>query len=93
MVSQDDKITFMTCIEIALMKRGNADNILIQARLDALYNCEINYCADHPEYLRTVLREVYPEEYDLVLGEMRAETEKLVDMDQFKDNFFKIMKS
>lgn len=89
----DDKITFMTCIELVLMKRGNADYILIQARLDALYHCEVSECIDHPEYLSEVLKEVYQEEYESVLDEIRLETSRLVGMDQFKTKFFKVMES
>ena len=88
----DDKVTFMTCMELVLMKRGNADYILIRARLDALYACEIGDCIDHPEYLREVLREVYEKEYGSVLDEISLETDRLVGMDQFKHNFFKVMK-
>lgn len=90
---EDDKITFITCIEIVLMKHGNADYILIQSRLDALYNCEIRDCMDHPEYLQTVLKEVYPDEYESIVDEIILETDSLVNMDKFKANFFQVMKS
>jgi len=83
----------MTCVELVLMKRGNADYILIQARLDALYNCEVNDCIDRPEYLGIVLKDVYGDEYESVLDEISLETDRLVGMDQFKANFFKVMKS
>lgn len=66
----EDKITFMTCVEIVLMKRGNSEYNLIQARLGALYNCEVNECVDHPEYLRTVLNVVYGDDYDSILDEI-----------------------
>ena len=83
----------MTCIELVLMKRGNADYILIHAKVDALYHCDVRECIDHPEYLREVLKEVYQEEYDSILDEISLETDRLVGMDQFKNNFFKVMKS
>jgi hypothetical protein len=82
----------MTCIELVLMKKGKADYILVQARLDDLYNCQIKDCVGHPEYLAKVLQDVYDIEYESFLDEMELETDKL-GMDRFKADFFKSMKS
>ena len=95
MVSLDaeNKIAFITCIELVLMKRGNVNYNLVLAKLHALYECEISECIDHPEYLKTVLQEVYKDDYKSVLDEISLETDRLTDMDKFKANFFKFMMS
>jgi hypothetical protein len=92
-LDEENKIAFITCIEIVLMRRGNPKYNSVLAKIHAQYNCEMNECVDHPEYLKTVLKEVYQYEYDAVLDEISMETERLVDMDKFKDDFFKFMMS
>ncbi len=92
-IDEENKIAFMTCVELVLMKKGNVNYNLVIARLHALYNCEINECVDHPEYLKTVLKEVYKDDYNSVLDDISLETDRLEDMDKFKANFFKFMTS
>ena len=89
----ENKTAFMTCIELVLMRRGNTHYHLVLAKLQAYYNCGIFECLDHPEYLRIVLKEVYHKDYNSVLDDISAESERLVDMDKFKANFFKVMES
>lgn len=90
---KDGRIAFMTCVEIVLMRRGNTRYHTVMAKLQSHYNSWIYECLDHPAYLKDVLREVYMNDYDTVLGEISEETENLVDIDKFKDAFFKIMRS
>ncbi|MGB9003487.1 MAG: hypothetical protein WCC52_06765, partial [Nitrosotalea sp.] len=59
---EQNKLAFVTCIEVVLMRRGNANYHLVMARLDSLYNCTVMDCYEHPEYLKTVLKEVYKED-------------------------------
>ncbi|NHI03218.1 hypothetical protein DYY67_1530 [Candidatus Nitrosotalea sp. TS] len=50
-------------------------------------------CYERPEYLRTVLKEVYKEDYKSVLDDIKLELEKLVDIEKETERFFKIMES
>lgn len=90
-LEEENKNTLMTCVEIVLMKRGNIQYNLVQARLNSLHNCWISQCADHPEYLRDIMKEVYKNEYYSILDEISMETDRLTDFDKFKAIFFKIM--
>ena len=92
-IEEENKIAFITCVEVVLMRRGNVDYNLVLARIHAHYGCGIEECADHPEYLKTVLKEVYKGDYNSVLDEISLETDRLEDMDKFKADFFKFMMS
>lgn len=91
-LAEENKVAFITCIEIVLMRRGNANYNLVLAKIKANFGCDIDKCADHPEYLKTVLKEVYKNNYDTILDEISTETEMLVDIDEYKVNFFKFMR-
>lgn len=92
-LAEQNKLAFMTCIEIAIMRRGNANYHLVMAKLDSLYHCTIIDCYEHPERLRDILKDVYKEAYDSVLDDIGLELDKLVDVEKDIDRFFKIMKS
>ncbi|HJW20678.1 MAG TPA: hypothetical protein VJ571_09015 [Candidatus Nitrosotalea sp.] len=92
-IEHDDKIAFMTYVELVLMRHGNINYNSVLSKLQAFHSCGIQESLDNPEYLRDVLKEVYNNEYHSVVDEIKMESEMLVDMDEFKDNFFKIMLS
>ena len=91
-ITPEDKIAFMACVEVALMRRGNVDYNSVICKLDVQYSCTIPDCYDYPERLRTVLKEVYKNEYDSVLEEIQWELEKLVDVDPERDHFLKMLR-
>jgi hypothetical protein len=86
-----NKIAFITCIEVALMKRGNVDYTLVLAKLQAQFGCGMYDCLIHPEYLRIVLKQVYKDDDNSVLDEIILETDKLSDIDKIKTDFIKVM--
>ena len=92
-IDEDNKTAFTVCIEVVLMKRGDAHYNLILAKLMARYDCGIHECVDCPEYLKAVMKDVYQDKYDDVLDALSLESEKLEDIDEFKDEFFKFMKN
>jgi hypothetical protein len=92
-INEENKIAFIACIEVVLMRRGGDKHNSVLAKLRAKYDCRIDECMNHPEYLKTILKEVYKYDYDSVLDQISIETEILVDMDKFKDDFFKFMGS
>lgn len=69
----EHEIKLISCIEVVLMRRGNVNYNLVLAKLDSLYNCKITDCYDKPEYLKTVLREVYEGDYNSIITEIRLE--------------------
>jgi hypothetical protein len=92
-VEQENKIAFATCIEIVLMRRGNANYNAVLAKLQSLSESWIFECVDNPEYLQAVLKEVYVDDYYTVVDEIREESDRLEDMDKLKSDFFKVMLS
>lgn len=90
-IEEENKIAFATCIEIVLMRTGNTNYNLILAKLQSAYTSWILDCVDNPEYLRTVLKEVFVDNYYTVVEEIRSESERLTDIDEIKSNFFKVM--
>lgn len=92
-IEQENKIAFATCIEIVLMRRGNANYNSVLAKLQSLSKSWIFECVDHPEYLKTVLKEVYVNDYYVIIEEIREESDRLEDIDKLKSDFFKVMLS
>lgn len=91
--NKENAIAFMSCIEVVLMRRGNANYHAVMAKLQSHYNSWIYECLDHPEHLRDVLKEVYGSDYGSVITEMRLESEILDDIYDIKNDFFKVMTS
>lgn len=90
---RENKIAFMTCVEVVLMRRGNTNYNLVLAKLQSYHNFWIFECIDHPEHLRDILKEVYQNEYYSIVDEIRMESERLDDMDETKEAFLKVMLS
>jgi hypothetical protein len=83
------------CIEVALMRRGNANYYLVWSKLKNLYNYDIGDCINRLEYLRIVLKEVYKQDYNSVLKDITWELEilEISEINDFKTEFCKIMAS
>ena len=77
-------LALTSCIEVVLMRRGNANYNLLLDRLDSLYGCKIAGCYDNPEYLKTVLKEVHKENYDSIIRDIRLELGDL-DTEEISD--------
>ena len=93
-LEDENKIAFITCIELVLMRRGNTNYNLVLAKLNVqIEDGGIDDCLDHPEYLKNILKQVYKHEYNAILDEIILETERLTDMDKVKADFFKFMMS
>ena len=86
------KSALISYVELVLMRRGDTNYHLVMARLGSLYDCKIMDCYDHPEYLKTVLKDVYKEDYDSVISQIKSYLGDLEDIPQII-NFFKIMES
>lgn len=60
-------------IEVALMRKGGDRYYHFVFKLRNLYNCEIIDCYDKPQYLKNVLKEVYGNEYDSIIEDIKLE--------------------
>ena len=92
MDSEPYKLALISYVELVLMRRGDTNYHLVMARLGSLYDCKIVDCYDHPEYLKTVLKDVYKEDYDSVISQIKSYLGDLEDIPQII-NFFKIMEN
>ena len=90
--AKEHKIALVASLEIVLMSIGNTKYHLTVAKLRSLYDIDIRECYDHPEYLKTVLKEVYKEDYDYIIGEVKARLDELINEKDLAQ-FFKIMES
>jgi hypothetical protein len=90
--NEQHKIALISCLEVVLMSKGNTKYNLLVAKLNSLYDCTIRDCYDHPEYLKIILKEVYKEDYDYIIKEIKAQLDELVNEKDIA-NFFKIMES
>ena len=79
-----NEIALISCIEVVLMRKGNVNYNLVLARLNALYGCKMMDCYEHPEYLKTVLKEVYEENYNSIIIEIKMELGNL-DVEEISD--------
>ncbi len=90
---KENKIAFMTCVEVVLMRRGNVNYNTVLAKLQSYHDSWIFECIDNPEHLRDILKEVYHNEYYSVVEEIRLESDRLEDMGKIKEDFLKVMLS
>ena len=60
-------------IDVALMKRGGDRYYHFVFKLRNAYGCEIIDCYDKPQYLKNVLKEVYGNEYDSIIEDIKSE--------------------
>jgi len=84
------KVALTSCVETVLMRKGNTKYNLVIIKLNSHYNCNIKDCYEHPDYLRIILKEVYKEDYNSVLGEIKLLLDDLVNEKEIA-SFLKIM--
>jgi len=90
--AQQHKIALVASFEVVLMSMGNTKYNLVVAKLNALHDISIRDCYEHPEYLKPILKEVYIEDYDYIISEVKARLDELID-DKDMAQFFKVMES
>ena len=74
------------------MRRGSTNYHLITAKLNANYNCTIMDCYENPEALRNVLKDVYKEDYNSIINEIKILLDELANVREIA-NFLKLMQS
>ena len=60
-------------IDVALKRRGGDRYYHFVFKLRNSYNCEIIDCYDKPQYLKNALKEVYGNEYDSIVKDVKLE--------------------
>ncbi len=90
--SEPYKLALISYVELVLMRRGNANYHLVLARLGSVYDCKISDCYEHPEYLKSVLKDVYKEEFNSIVSQIKSYLAELADVQEIID-FFKILES
>lgn len=77
-------------VEIVLMRRGGPEYQLVVARLENDYDFKIFDCYDHPDYLRTVLKDVYGDEYQGIVDAIEVEFADMAERKEITDFLTKI---
>lgn len=83
--AEQHKLALLPCIELVLMRRGNTNYNLVVAKLDSLYDCTIRDCYEHPDYLVTVLKEVYNGDYNNIAEEIKVQLDELTNVQEISD--------
>lgn len=73
MTNQSNKAAVVLSVEVVLMRKGGPQYQLVLAKLEARYGCGIFDCFERPEYLKSVLMEVYGKEYDTIIANLEVE--------------------
>jgi hypothetical protein len=62
-----NKTLIELAVEKTLLKMGHPELELVTSRLKGDYNCKISDCLEHPEYLKTILCDLFGDcHYDIV---------------------------
>jgi hypothetical protein len=62
-----NKTLIELAVEETLLKMGNPELELVTFKLKADYNCKLSDCLEHPQYLKTILCDLFGNcHYDIV---------------------------
>jgi len=75
------------------MSKSNTKYNLVVAKLNSLYDCSIRDSCENPGYLKTVLKEVYKEDYNSIIEEVKLQLDEELVKEKDMSDFFKIMES
>ncbi|RJQ23083.1 hypothetical protein C4565_11005 [Candidatus Parcubacteria bacterium] len=73
-----NKSMVVLSVEVVLMRKGGPQYHLVLARLERDYGCKIYDCFEHPEYLKSVLQDVYGSDYKTVVDSLEGELGEIV---------------
>ena len=85
-------VALISIIETVLMRRGDTKYNLLVAKLRSQYDCTIRDCFEQPEYLRSVQKEMYREDYNHIIEEIKLQLGELANEKDIAD-FIKIMEN
>ncbi len=64
-------------IKKTLLDVGKPIYEIVIDKLKKEYNCNLSDCYQHPEYLNSVLKEVFGDAHSVIVGEIRKQLEEL----------------
>lgn len=67
---REQKALVVLAIEHTLLKISSSTLGQVESRLHEQYNCALSDCYEHPEYLATILKELFGVSYSKVLGDI-----------------------
>lgn len=91
MSDNDLRAAVVLSIEIVLMRKGGPQYHQVLARLERDYECKIFDCYEHPEYLRAVLREVYSNDYQMIVNDLIIELDEMATQKEIAE-FLNLLK-
>ena len=65
-------------IEVVLMRRGGPEFQLVLAKLKNNFDLEIRDCYENPKFLRKILIDVYHDDFESVVEEIKGELDEYV---------------
>jgi hypothetical protein len=68
-----NKSLVVLSVEVVLMRKGGPQYHLVLARLERDYGCKIFDCFEHPDYLKSVLQDVYGSDYKTIVDSLEGE--------------------
>lgn len=72
-MQEKNKAALALAIDVTLMRRGGDSYYRFVFKLRNEYDCEIIDCYDKPQYLKNTLKEVYGNEYDSIIEDIKLE--------------------
>ncbi len=84
-MNDDSRAALVLSIEVVLMRRGGPQYHQVLAKLENYYDCKIFDCFEHPDYLKLVLREVYPNDYQKIIDDFKIELDELVSQKEIAE--------
>ncbi len=72
-----NKSIVVLSVEVVLMRKGGPQYHQVLSRLERDYGCKVFDCFEHPEYLKTVLHDVYGPDYDSIIDNLEVELSEI----------------
>jgi hypothetical protein len=91
MNDKDSRAALVLSIEVVLMRKGGPQYHQVLARLERDYECKIFDCYEHPEFLKAVLQEVYPDDYQTIIDDLIVELDEMVTQKEIAE-FLSLLK-
>lgn len=78
MKDDSNRAAVVLSVEVVLMRKGGPQYHLVLARLARDYSCNIFECFEHPDYLKSVLKDIYGNDYHALIESLELELGELV---------------
>lgn len=91
MNDKDSRAALVLSIEVVLMRKGGPQYHQVLARLERDYECKIFDCYEHPEFLKAVLQEVYPDDYQTIIDDLIVELDEMATQKEIAE-FLSLLK-